>query len=65
VHELLAGTRFRSEHETEVDMRGAIERPDPPAPPRDEIPAPLEQLRRRLLEPVQSPRHTLELALDL
>lgn len=65
VHELLAGTRFREEHGTEAEMRAAIERPDPPPQPRQEVPAALEQLRRRLLEPVQSPRHTLEQALDL
>jgi serine/threonine protein kinase len=65
VHELLSGRRFRFEHQTEVEMREAIERPEPPDRPREDVPAPLERLRRRLLEPVQSPRLTLEHMLDL
>lgn len=65
VHELLAGRRFRAEHQTEAEMRAAIERPDPPERPRDDLPPALERLRRRLLEPVQSPRLTLEHMLDL
>lgn len=65
VHELLAGQRFRSEHVTEDEMRAAIERPDPPERPREDVPGSLERLRRRLLEPVQSPRLTLEHVLDL
>lgn len=65
VHELLAGQRFRSEHVTEEEMLAAIERPDPPERPREDVPGALERLRRRLLEPVQSPRLTLEHVLDL
>lgn len=65
VHELLAGKRFRVELETEDEMRMAIDRPDPPERPREDVPAPLERLRRGLLEPVQSPRLTLEHMLDL
>lgn len=65
VHELLAGQRFRAEHMTEDEMRAAIDRPEPPERPREDVPAPLERLRRRLLEPVQSPRLTLEHMLDL
>lgn len=65
VHELLAGQRFRHEHTTEDEMRVAIDRPEPPERPREDVPAMLERLRRRLLEPVQSPRLTLEHMLDL
>lgn len=65
VHELLAGQRFRAEHLTEDEMRAAIDRPEPPERPREDVPASLERLRRRLLEPVQSPRLTLEHMLDL
>lgn len=65
VHELLAGRRFRAEHETEADMRAAIEHPEPPDRPREDVPPALERLRRRLLEPVQNPRVALEHMLDL
>jgi len=65
VHELLSGRRFRSEHLTEAEMREAIDRADPPERPREDVLAPLERLRRRLLEPVQSTRLTLEHMLDL
>jgi serine/threonine protein kinase len=65
VHELLSGQRFRSEHQTESEMRLAIDRAEPPERPREDVPPPLERLRRRLLEPVQSPRLTLEHMLDL
>lgn len=65
VHELLAGRRFRAEHQTEAEMRAALERPEPPERPREDLPPALERLRRRLLEPVQSPRLTLEHMLDL
>lgn len=65
VHELLHGERFRDECETESDMREAIDHLEPPARPRDDIPAPLERLRRRLLERVPNPRVTLEHMLDL
>ncbi len=65
VHELLAGTRFRAEYQTEAEMRAAIERSDPPPRPREDVPAPLERLRRRLLEPVQNTRLMVEQVLDL
>lgn len=65
VHELLAGRTFRAECETEADMRAAIDELEPPSRPRDDVPAPLERLRRRLLEPVPNPRVTLEHMLDL
>lgn len=65
VHELLAGRRFREEHQTEADMRAAIDEPEAPERPREDVPAALERLRRRLLEPVQNPRLTLEQMLDL
>jgi serine/threonine protein kinase len=65
VHELLSGQRFRAEHQTEVEMRAAIEQPEPPERPREDLPLALERLRRRLLEPVQSSRLTLEHMLDL
>jgi serine/threonine protein kinase len=65
VHELLAGRRFRSEHQTEAEMRAAIERIEPPERPREDLPPAVERLRRRLLEPVQNPRIALEHMLDL
>lgn len=65
VHELLAGRRFRDQHQTEADMRAAIDELEPPERPREDVPAALERLRRRLLEPVQNPRLTLEHMLDL
>lgn len=65
VHELLSGERFRDEYETEADMRAAIDELEPPPRPREDAPAPLERLRRRLLEPVPNPRVTLEHMLDL
>jgi hypothetical protein len=65
VHELLSGRRFRHEHQTEAEMRVAIDRFEPPERPREDVPASLERLRRRLLEPVQSPRLALEHMLDL
>lgn len=65
VHELLAGERWRSELRTEAEMREAIDRSDLPARPREDAPAHVERLRRRLLEPVQNARLTLEHMLDL
>jgi serine/threonine protein kinase len=65
VHELLAGHRFRSELQTEAEMRAAIDRLEPPERPREDEPIQLERLRRRLLEPVQNPRLTIEHVLDL
>jgi serine/threonine protein kinase len=65
VHELLAGRRFRAEHQTEAEMRAAIDWSEPPERPREDTPAQLERVRRRLLEPVANPRLALEQVLDL
>lgn len=65
VHELLSGQRFRARCETEADMRAAIDSLEPLDPPRADVPEPLEQLRRRLLEPATNARLTIEHMLDL
>ncbi|MCH9682763.1 MAG: protein kinase [Deltaproteobacteria bacterium] len=65
VHELLSSQRFRDEHDTEAEMRAAIDSNEGVPPLDADIPTPLERVRRRLLEPISDARVAMEQVLDL